>query len=57
MSRNETEKVRARLRQAGLLAETGPAAQERPSHEAIVIARRQAGKGTSLAELVSQGRR
>ena len=53
---SEAERVRARLALAGLLV-TGPRRRgERPDRAAVEAARRSAGRGTALADLVSDGR-
>lgn len=49
------DRVRERLARAGLLAETGPP-RERPDPELFAAARRAAGVGTSLSDLVSEDR-
>jgi hypothetical protein len=51
----ETERVRARLAQAGLLAATVPVA-DRPDATAVERARRRAARGRPLADLVSEER-
>jgi hypothetical protein len=51
----EAERLRERLEQAGLLAEPGER-RSRPSREEAASARRRAGQGTALSELVSEGR-
>lgn len=45
------ERLRERLGRAGLLAERGPEAQ-RPDPAAVARARRRAGRGTPLSDLV-----
>ena len=52
---SELERLRERLSRAGLLAASGPA-RRRPDQKAIARARRAAGRGTPLADLVSKGR-
>jgi predicted transcriptional regulator len=54
---DEATRVRERLARAGLLAPTSAGARRRPSNAAVARARKRAGKGRTLAELVSQGRR
>jgi predicted transcriptional regulator len=54
---DEATRVRERLARAGLLAPTSASARRRPSKAAVARARKRAGKGRSLAELVSEGRR
>jgi len=50
------ERTRERLRRAGLLAEpTGPP-RRRPDPEVLAAARREAGQGTPLSDLVRQDR-
>ena len=51
-----TDEVRERLAHAGLLQPTGPAGS-RPAKAAVARARAAAGRGTSLATLVADGRR
>lgn len=55
---NEAERVRERLAAAGLLvpAPRQPVPRRRPGREEFARARRAAGKGTSLAELVERER-
>ncbi len=50
------ERTRERLRRAGVLAPAGPA-RPRPDATTVAAARREASGGTSLAELVGDGRR
>ncbi|MGH3448067.1 MAG: hypothetical protein ACRDQA_12650 [Nocardioidaceae bacterium] len=50
-----SQQVRERLARAGLLAQPGPPVS-RPDPEAAATARRMAGRGTPLAELVGHGR-
>jgi plasmid stability protein len=52
---DEVERMRARLAQAGLLAAAIPVA-ERPEEAAVRRARRRAGQGRPLSDLVSEGR-
>jgi predicted transcriptional regulator len=54
---DEATRVRERLARAGLLAPTSPDARRRPSKAAVARARKRAGKGRALTELVSEGRR
>lgn len=54
---DEAARVRERLARAGLLAPTSAAARARPSKAAVTRARKRAGKGRALSELVSEGRR
>jgi hypothetical protein len=51
----EAERLRERLEQAGLLAEPGER-RSRPPREEAASARRRAGQGTALSDLVSEGR-
>jgi hypothetical protein len=51
----EAERVRERLAIAGLLAPAGEP-RRRPSAKEVAAARRAAGKGTPLRELVREGR-
>lgn len=54
---DELERLRARLRRAGLLAETRPLPRgSAPSPERLAEARRRAAKGKSLSDYVSEGR-
>lgn len=55
-SGDEAERLRARLRRAGLLWEPEGLAPDPPSREAVERARAAAGGGTPLSELVSEGR-
>jgi hypothetical protein len=52
---SEADRLRERLDQAGLLAEPGKP-RSRPSRAETDRARARAGRGTALAELVSQDR-
>lgn len=52
---SEVERMRARLSQAGLLTVPRPAAQ-RPDPERVDEARRRAGAGTALADIVTRQR-
>jgi hypothetical protein len=52
---DEAERLRERLDLAGLLAEPGER-RRRPPREQAASARRRAGQGTALSELVSKGR-
>jgi hypothetical protein len=51
----EAERLRERLDQAGLLAEYGEH-RSRPPREEAARARRRAGQGTALSEIVSEDR-
>jgi len=50
------ERTRERLRRAGLLAEPVPYTGPPPDPEMLAEARRQAGRGTLLSELIRQDR-
>lgn len=57
-AREDAAQIRQRLARAGLLADpvvTGP--QTPPDEDAVARARAAAGRGTALAELVSENRR
>lgn len=56
LSGSEVERVRERLAAAGLLVEAGEP-RRRPTRAAVATARRAAGRGTPLTDLVSDGRR
>lgn len=56
LSGSEVEQVRERLAAAGLLVDVGEP-RHRPARTAVAAARRAAGRGTPLSELVSDGRR
>lgn len=53
---NDAERTRERLRRAGVLAPTGEP-RPRPDPAAVAAARREAGSGMTLADLVGDGRR
>jgi hypothetical protein len=53
---DEAQRVRERLRLAGLLDEPPRSTLRPPSPEALAKARRAAGRGKSLSEYVSEGR-
>lgn len=53
---DEAERIRSRLAQAGLLAATTPIATPTPDEEAVDGARRRAGRGRPLSDLVAEGR-
>ena len=53
---NEIERARERLRRAGILA-TPTRMASRPEAEAVAAARRRAGRGTPLSEIISEERR
>jgi len=55
-SGDEAERLRARLRRAGLLWEPEGVAPDPPTDEELGRARAAAGRGTPLSELVSEGR-
>ena len=50
------ERTRGRLARAGLLVTPGPAAVKRPDAERVAAARRAAGTGTPLSDIVRDGR-
>lgn len=54
---DEASRVRERLARAGLLAPTSGTARGRPSNAAVARARKRAGQGRTLSELVSEVRR
>ena len=53
---DEGERLRERLARAGLLVAAGSPARRRPDPETVAEARRQAGAGTPLSDLVVEGR-
>ncbi len=53
---DEAERLRERFRRAGLLASVSGPRHRRPPQAAVARARAAAGQGTSLAELVAEGR-
>jgi hypothetical protein len=55
LATSEAERLRERLDQAGLLAESGER-RSRPPREDAARARNRAGQGTALAEIVSEDR-
>lgn len=55
-SGDEAERLRGRLRRAGLLWEPEGAVPDPPTRDELERARTAAGKGTSLSELVSEAR-
>jgi len=54
---SESERVRARLERAGLLARVEPSERAAPDAERVQKARRVAGRGTPLSSLVAESRR
>jgi hypothetical protein len=54
---DEAQRVRERLRQAGILHEPPRRRARRPSEEAIAKARRDAARGRPLSDYVIEGRR
>jgi hypothetical protein len=56
LSGSDADRVRERLARAGLLAEPSSRRVTRPPAEALDDARRAAGQGTPLSDLVSEGR-
>ena len=55
LASGEAERLRERLDQAGLLSEPGER-RSRPPREEAARARRRAGRGTALSEIVSEDR-
>jgi len=55
-SGTESERVRDRLRNAGLLTDAIPVGSRRPSRTAVAAASRRAARGVALSDLVSEGR-
>jgi Arc-like DNA binding dprotein len=55
LASSEADRVRERLARSGLLVQEG-APRKRPDEDALVRARKAAGVGTPLADLVSRGR-
>jgi hypothetical protein len=53
---NDLERTRARLARAGLLARPDRPTAPRPDPRKVAAARKAAGKGTPLSQLVSEGR-
>lgn len=56
-ARDELQRIRERLRRAGLLEEPPATTKRRPDAEAVRAARRRAGRGTPLSEILEQDRR
>lgn len=54
---DEHERLRERLRRAGILAEAPRRRPGRPDPEEVEAARKRAGRGTPLSDLVAEGRR
>jgi hypothetical protein len=54
---DEAARVRERLARAGLLEPIATTPRARPSKAAVARARKRAGKGRPLSDLVSEGRR
>ena len=52
LSTSPVEEIRSRLQMAGLLAEVEPGAVAPPDEAAVAAARKRAGRGTPLSELV-----
>lgn len=50
------ERVRERLRRAGMLEEPPPTTKQRPSRAALRAAGRRAGRGTPVSDIVAQNR-
>lgn len=57
LATTEAERLRERLARAGLLAEAPPVRASQPSQEELETAREAAGAGTSLSQLIREGRR
>ena len=53
---DEADRIRERLRQAGLLTQLEPMPGDRPSKEDVQRSRESAGQGRPLSEYVSDGR-
>lgn len=53
-ARDELERIRERLRRAGLLEEPPPTAKRRPEPAALRAAMRRAGRGTPLSEILER---
>lgn len=53
---DEAARLRERLAQAGLLAPVEPHSTSRPDEAAVQRARRRAGRGRSLSDLVAEDR-
>ena len=53
---DEVQQLRERLRRAGLLLEVTPSTEPPPDDEAVERARAEAGRGTSLSDIVSEQR-
>lgn len=53
---SDAQRIRERLRNAGLLVDDVPARRARPSAEALDAAARRAARGTTLADLVDSDR-
>ncbi|WP_428117006.1 transcriptional regulator [Candidatus Poriferisodalis sp.] len=56
LSSNAIEEIRSRLRLAGLLSDFEARDTVRPDDDAVAAARRRAGQGTPLSELVRANR-
>lgn len=54
---DESERLRLRLARAGLLVKPSPRRAQRPTRAEVEEAGAAAGRGTSLSDLVSEGRR
>lgn len=53
---DRAERIRERLRRAGMLEEPPRIARQRPSPAAVRAAGRRAGRGTPASDLVAEGR-
>ncbi len=56
LSSNAIDEIRSRLRLAGLLSDFDARSAQRPDADAVAAARRRAGRGTPLSELVRTNR-
>lgn len=56
MAGDEADRLRERLRRAGILAQPGGPPRPRPPEEELARARAAAGRGRLLSDLVSEGR-
>lgn len=57
LAATDVERLRERLARAGLLNEAPPVRASRPSEAELESAREAAGAGTSLGQLIREGRR
>jgi len=56
LASDDAERIRARLAKAGLLGDPKPREAARPDPARVEQARKAAGRGTPLSQLVSEGR-